>query len=424
MGKNHPGSPQDRMRILVVCPHPKEPLRSIGLFSEMLLSGLGERGFRCKRICPPDFFAKPVSNNSGWRRLLVYLDKLFLFPLYLRKEVKRNKSLNAHSVVHIADQGDALYTQYLQDIPHLVTCHDALGMRSAFGLEPLNLRRGLPSRFFQRAILSGLRKALRIACVSDATQTQIADLGVSPENCRVIHNGLNHPYRPLPAGVAQQTLSQLFHARGIPTLRSGYILHVGGNSWYKNRKGVILSYAHLTRVLGNAPSLILAGRALSEELSSLIEDEGIENNVFLCPDCTWQELNALYQEARFLYFPSVQEGFGWPVIEAQACGSLVVTSDRAPMNAVGGDAAIFCEAPPKDGVGFQQWMRSVAERTLIPALEMDEEDRKSAIQNGLINATRYTPEKMVSAYISLYLECIKQHYLSISKAPNQSLPSK
>ncbi|WP_198660029.1 glycosyltransferase [Acidithiobacillus ferrivorans] len=54
-----------------------------------------------------------------------------------------------------------------------------------------------------------------------------------------------------------------------------------------------------------------------------------------------ENLRALYSGAALLLFPSLQEGFGWPIVEAQACGCLVATTNRAPMTAVGGQGDIY-----------------------------------------------------------------------------------
>lgn len=405
-----------REKILLVHPHPKEPLRSIFLYHDVLLTGLTARGVQCKTIGPPDFFARLVRDNSGWRRFLVYLDKQLLFPPRLRKEVRKNKKRQYITLVHILDQGDAVYTKYLKDTPHVVTCHDAFGMRSALGLEPLNRRRGLLSRLYQSAILSGLKHAFRVVCVSGNTQAQITELGVSHVNCTVICNGLNYPYQPMTEKRADMVLSKLFSARGIPTLSSGYILHLGGNSWYKNRKGVILAYAHLVKIYRDAPALILAGRPLGRELATLVKERVIKNHVFQCPDCSSEELNALYQGAIFLFYPSVREGFGWPVLEAQASSGLVVTSDREPMNVVGGNSAVYCEAPPEDGHRSDQWACRIAEKTLIPVLQMNNEERKSHIKRGLENATRYSPGAMVSSYHDFYQRCIEEYLTSNSRS--------
>ena len=69
-------------------------------------------------------------------------------------------------------------------------------------------------------------------------------------------------------------------------------------------------------------------------------------------------LVSAYQGACFLIFPSLMEGFGWPVVEAMASGCPVITTGEPPMNEVGGDAAIYisrCPSPSERS----SWRRNV-----------------------------------------------------------------
>jgi glycosyltransferase involved in cell wall biosynthesis len=100
------------------------------------------------------------------------------------------------------------------------------------------------------------------------------------------------------------------------------------------------------------------------------------------------ELEALYSLAAGLVFPSLAEGFGWPVAEAQACGCPVFTSDRAPLPEVGGDAAVYFD--PSD---------SAAAAELI-ALAWPERERLAAA--GLERATAWSPARMIERYTALY----------------------
>lgn len=397
------------MKLILLKNHPKDQARSMFLYHDMLFNYFTAKGIDCESITPAEFISKPIQSSEGWGRFVVYIDKFILSPFTIRRKIRSAiKNGNQDVIVHIVDQGNAYFTSYLQDVPHLVTCHDAFGMRSAFGLEPLN-KRGKLGRIYQSRILSGLKNAFRVACISDFTKSQIEDLGVPGSKCHVIYNGLNYSYKPLQKECAQAILSRLFAARNIPFPRQGFIFHLSGNGWYKNRKGVILAYLQLTKLFDSAPALILAGTPLTEELQALIRQEGLTDRVFQCPNSTSEELNALYNQAEFLFYPSVREGFGWPIIEAQASGGLVITSDRAPMNEIGGDSAIYCSPPPEDGKGFGNWARGVAEQTLLPTLKMPADQRKKHIQKGSQNAANYSLEKMCGYYEVLYKECIDQY---------------
>ena len=121
-----------------------------------------------------------------------------------------------------------------------------------------------------------------------------------------------------------------------------FFLHVGNNDWNKNRKGLLRIFYQFTRLaLGNKLHLVLAGQGLTDELRFLAQKIGISDRIREAPDVTNEQLCALYSTAEGLIFPSLAEGFGWPIIEAQACGCPLFTSNRAPMTEIGGSAAVY-----------------------------------------------------------------------------------
>lgn len=397
------------MKIIFLKNHPKDQLRSMDLYHDLLFAGMAEKGHSCSSISPPNVFSRLVCDSRGWKRWIVYLDKFFLFPIFLRMLLRSHKGKNeGELILHIIDHANAVYTPSLKNLPHLVTCHDAFGMRSAFGMEPLRKKNRF-GHLYQNKILNGLKKAFRVVCVSEFTERQVIELGVPAKKCTVISNGLNYPYKPFSTNENLAIVKSLLAERGLLFPAEAYVFHLSGNGWYKNRRGVILAFAELVKVLPNAPRLILAGKPVSEENLELIEEQGIGENVLHCPNCSTEELNALYGGAKFLFFPSVREGFGWPIIEAQASGGLVITSDRAPMNEVGGDAAIYCEPPPLDGKNLSEWASRVARDTLLPALQMNDEKRHELVERGLSNSQRFSTEKMISDFESLYRKILSEH---------------
>src|SRR5207249_4046572 len=94
--------------------------------------------------------------NQGLGKWLGYLDKFFVFPQELTKQLH---SLNGTpAVVHICDHSNAFYTKFLAHIPHVVTCNDLLAIRSARGEFPENRTRWT-GRQLQKIIIKGLNRA-------------------------------------------------------------------------------------------------------------------------------------------------------------------------------------------------------------------------------------------------------------------------
>jgi glycosyltransferase involved in cell wall biosynthesis len=111
-------------------------------------------------------------------------------------------------------------------------------------------------------------------------------------------------------------------------------------------------------------------------------------------DVSHDTLRALYCGAGALLFPSLQEGFGWPIIEAQACGCPVFTSDLAPMNEIGGEAAGYVD--PRDAAGIAAAIVSAAPRFA---------DMRRL---GLENAARYSAAEMATRYVAIYREVVAE----------------
>ena len=262
---------------------------------------------------------------------LGYIDKFLLFPLQLRQATAWA------DIVHICDHSNAFYTQYLQNVPHLVTCHDLLAIRSALGEIKENPTKW-SGRQLQRMILAGLERSQHIACVSEQTKKDLLRLAkIDPDIASVIYMGLNYPYTPMDKAEADQRLSAL----GISS-SSSFLLHIGGNQWYKNRLGVLAIFNYLRQQpnLSNL-NLVMAGQPFTNQIRQFIQDNNLETQVRELVALENEDLRALYSTATALLFPSLQEGFGWPIIEAQACSCPVFTSNQAPMTEVGGDAAIY-----------------------------------------------------------------------------------
>jgi glycosyltransferase involved in cell wall biosynthesis len=96
-------------------------------------------------------------------------------------------------------------------------------------------------------------------------------------------------------------------------------------------------------------------------------------------------------------FPSLEEGFGWPIIEAQACGCRVLTTGKPPMTDVGGTAAFYLADPLDAEAGAAR---------IAELLGQDDAARAKAIADGIENAARFNSERMVREYAALYREVL------------------
>ena len=372
------------MKILLIGNYVNNQQQSMQRFAEMLHKGLLAAGHQVRLLRPPVMVGRIRRGSTGLGKWIGYIDQFVLYPIILRRQ-----ALWA-DIVHICDQANVVYIPHLRDKPHVVTCHDVLAIRAALG-EIRETRTGWTGRIFQQWILRNLRKARRITCVSKQTASELHRLtGLTDNAVNVVPNALTYSYRPMPVEEAKQHLSAL----GIGDSQL-FFLHVGGNQWYKNRMGVLRIFAELVHMPQFRSSrLVMAGQPLSSEMRRFAREHRFEDRLLERVNITNEQLCAMYSTAEALLFPSLQEGFGWPIVEAQACACPVVTTGRPPMTEVGGEAAIYID--PADISGATR---------IIAAALMEPGCWQAA---GLKNAGRFSENTMIESYLSAYRASIEE----------------
>ena len=365
------------MKVLIVGNYPLADQKSMYYFAQLLVRGLLSQGQEVRLIRPFAFFGRwrPFESTPG--KWLSYIDRFILFPFLLVWESHQ------FDVVHVADHANAPYVLWLGRKPNVVTCHDMLAIRSAFGEIPDNPT-GWTGRLYQRLILWGLRKADHVVCVS--MQTQREWFRFAPTYSGIssfVPLSLNYNYRPMLSSDLRERLQKL----GLG--KEPYVLHVGSNNWYKNRLGLVKIYGALReRTPFNGHHLVIAGKPLDNAPRQWLKVNGLLDLLHETGPVDNENLCALYSGADILIFPSLQEGFGWPIIEAQSCGCLVAATKYPPMDEVGGNGAIYFDPNRIEdaaNVIVNNWPR-----------------RYDIIENGFFNAQRYFTCNMISGYISAY----------------------
>jgi len=290
------------------------------------------------------------------------------------------------AIVHICDHSNAMYARAIRDVPTVVTCHDLLAVRGALG-EQTETPASATGKRLQRWIVQGLEEADALACVSRATLVDAQRLIRRPGGKPALEQitlGLSYPYRVLPSAEAWARL------RKIPALTADaqFVLHVGSNLTRKNREGVLRIFARCKENWNG--SLVFAGDSLSPSLRALSAKLGVSDRIVEVPNADSALLEALYNCATALLFPSTFEGFGWPIAEAHACGCPVLCADREPMSEVAGDAGLL--HPVEDEEGFAADLLRLA----------DPVERARWSAKALENAKRFSTARMIDEYSKLY----------------------
>ena len=400
--------------VLLVGNYIHDRQQSMQRFVRVLASEIRARGIGVIELTPMPIFGQLKPSASGIGKWLGYIDKFVLFPRLLRRRthdaIKRSRNAGSRFVAHICDHSSAFYTHSLTGIPHLLTCHDMLAIRSGLGKISQNPTR-CSGRILQRAILGGLNCAQQVACISEATRRDvIAFSRVPSEATHVVHMGFNDPFSPMAGQAARRLVLELTRGASSSHLNvcdGPYLLHVGGNQWYKNRIGVLKMFEAVCTLFDaehHAPKLrlIMVGPpAIASMRDWFDQHPEINKRVHLIEGVSNEQLQALYSAAECLLFPSLEEGFGWPIVEAHACGCRVIATNKAPMTEVGGEAVVYLApeiiAPKRDEIGFTK-----AASIIKDVLREDQGKRMERVRNGLENAKRFSTQDMISKYVALY----------------------
>jgi glycosyltransferase involved in cell wall biosynthesis len=230
---------------------------------------------------------------------------------------------------HRPRRGDVFHSPWIDGAllrppgPQIVTLHDVVPLkrRSEY------LRTGI--RFHMRYL--AVERSARVIVPTSVVAGEVSEhVGIDPERIAVIHEA------PAPALYARGA-DEIAAARKQYGLPEEYLLWVGGLQTPDPRKRV----AALARTPRELP-LVLVGK--TKPWAHELPDVTLTGHV---PD---DHLAAIYSGARALVFPSDDEGFGLPTVEALACGTPVVATDIPVLREVLGERATFVEAGDLEGL--------------------------------------------------------------------------
>jgi glycosyltransferase involved in cell wall biosynthesis len=366
--------------------------QSMPRFARMLKSSYEARG-HCVHVWSPRavlFKSFPRGRFSKWAG---YVDQYLLFPMWVRKALKR---VPVDTLFVFCDQALGPWVPLVETRPHVVHVHDLLALRSALGDVPENPT-SVTGRIYQRYIRRGFRRARHFISISKNTRDDLHRFGrVTPMTSDVVYNGLNFPYAPLAFEDAQRIL----RSADLTLPPAGFVLHVGGGQWYKNLPGIIAIYSQYASQVADPLPLWCVSPVPNAAVRSMLGKVPANGQVRFLNSLDSSTLQALYSRASAFLFPSLAEGFGWPLIEAQACGCPVITTDEPPMNEVAGDAA--CYLPRlKSPAEMDAWSArgAIVLRELLAESALDKARRK---ERGQAWVKRFDANRAVDGYLAIY----------------------
>jgi glycosyltransferase involved in cell wall biosynthesis len=260
----------------------------------------------------------------------------------------------------------------------IVTIHDLFPLENP---EWFTLR----FRMLWRLIVPRLvRRARHLIAVSHYTKERLVSLlGVDDRKITVIHHGLSEAFYPRPQREIQPVLAR----HGI---KNPYVVAVSSLEPRKNLPRLLEAWESLGN-LGEAATLVVVGAKGS---SAVFRDCGltrISKGVRFTGYVPDEDLPALYSGAKALVYPSLNEGFGLPVLEALACGTRVISSNSTSIPEVAGGMALLIDPYSPQAIA----------RSLKLIIESDHNPGLSA--EGRSHARSFTWEKSAAATESVLL---------------------
>ncbi len=244
-------------------------------------------------------------------------------------------------------------------------------------------------RYYNDQIAWAVAHADHILTISETTARDLREmLGVPPEKITVNLLGVEPAFRPQRGDV----IAEMRERFGLP---ASYLLFVGVFEPRKNIPNLLRAYRLLP---GRTPPLVLAGRRgwLYEESFALIESLDLRDRVIVLEDVPQGDLPTLYSGAVLHLLPSFYEGFGLPALEAMACGTPTIVSDRGALPEVVGDvgALIDPDDPEHIARAIRDLLKDSGRRLEMTAL-------------GLAHAASFTWKRTAEVVYDVYQKVLE-----------------
>lgn len=299
-------------------------------------------------------------------------------------QVAKYRDRRSDTVYHITDHTYSYLAFFLPVKRTVITCHDLIPIVS-----PMHRSRvaNYRIRLHFLAKISGLGRAQRIIVPSNATKRDIVKhLEIDQERIQVVYPGLNNPFYCI--NLQERT-------NRIKTINQGVIklLHVGTNVYYKNLETLVLALHRLSHIDKKRIYILYKlGSEFSPSQQSLISKLKLNDRVtYLGAPDSWSCVNDLYNEMDLLIYPSLYEGFCYPVLEAMAAGLPVICSSKGSLGEVTGGAAVICE--PEEPYALANLIMTTFDNKKLLLTNLE---------NGFRNVGRFNKQRQYSELLQVY----------------------
>ncbi|MDD3190205.1 MAG: glycosyltransferase family 1 protein [Candidatus Pacebacteria bacterium] len=316
----------------------------------------------------PNERVKKVKVNSkwyGWKEQL-------LFPLGIYKE-----NLDLMHFTHF--NSPILYFK-----KSIVTIHDI----TPYFFPGHKMKSPIRKAGFRLVFSSSVRKAKKVIAVSNSTKNDILKyFKTKKEKITVIYEGVDGQFKVTKNELALRNLAQKYN------IKKPFLFYTGVWRNHKNLVGLIRAFAILRKEYALDISLVLGGKEdpYYPEVRKTWQELGVEEDIIRIGFIEQKELPLFYDAACIFVIPSFYEGFGLIGLEAMACGTPVISSDRTSLPEILGDAAIYFNPDnPQD----------MAEK--IHMVFNDKKLYNELVEKGMKQVKKYSWDQMSQETLELY----------------------
>jgi len=348
------------MKIVIAAWHLKDFNVGIGRYCRGLIAALGrvDKENEYHVLVPEAVPQFPQFENVHW--------KVIRFPFFKRRvwEQVAPQLVGRYDVLHFPYDSSVAWKRG----KFVITIHDVKPL--IFGT--LRPRRGLNNCVERLLVPDRQKQADHVLTVSESSRRDIMErLRFPAERVSVVYPGIDRDQFKPDFSAPSQSNSR------------PYILCVAGSDPTKNVETLLEAFAQLPYELREAHDVVLVGdMRRRQDVRDRVGQLDIAAQTKFAGVVADAQLVYLYQHARVFVFPSRYEGFGFPVLEAMACGCPVLTSNASSLPEVVGDAALL--ADPSDSKGFARHLEQVL---------ANEELRRVLREKGFARAAQFSWER-------------------------------
>ena len=295
----------------------------------------------------------------------VYSDKIFLPFSYERL-------MGAKSDYNVFFSYKLPHVRF--DAPVISTIHDIILLKT-------NCENKETIESHLKILEDTVKRSSYLLTVSEASKKDLIEyFGIDSNKIYIVHNGINQ--NSFDCVFSKQDRIKIKQRYNLP---DNFILNFGGYRKHKNIERLLEAYALLPRDVRKELKLVLTRSHIV--LDELINKLGIKEDVIKIGFVLEEDKVAIYKSASIVYYASLYEGFGVPVIESQAAGVPVITSNTSSLPEAAGGGAFLVDPYNTTEIS-----------TAIFSLYENKSLRKNLIEKGKVNSRQYTWEKSVEEF--------------------------